>query len=63
LKALLTGRKLANDEEEVKVYFNLNFFLKKKLMLVKFDLQKRYVSNAAARGGSRKISWRRREAG
>jgi hypothetical protein len=31
-------KKLANDGEEVKGYFNMNFFLEKRLILVKFDL-------------------------
>jgi hypothetical protein len=38
-RALLTGEKLANDAVEVKINLRVNFFLKKKLVLVKFLLQ------------------------
>ena len=51
--------KLADDGVEVKAYFTLNFFLKNGFNLVKFDLER---LGTAARGGSEKISWRRREA-
>jgi hypothetical protein len=40
---------------------NVNFLLKKKSNLVKFDLHNNI--SGAARGGSKKISSRRREAG